>query len=558
VNHPITIVVLVDANRKTRNVALGKELASGGAGTVYQVAGEPATVVKLYHSETLRQVGKEYADKIFCLLQNAPSLPSSAAGIIQLSWPFAMARDVSGNFVGFAMPTLDFNKTESLECILVPKMAGQKSLRSDLGARITVAANLAGVVSAIHDKGHRIVDLKPVNLRLYRQELYVAVLDCDGFHVNMPGRAFSAPQTTPEYTAPEFQNKHIAEPEHQDRFALAVIIFRLLNFGIHPYDGIAKKNNAPTDRQGRLARNMYPYGIRPHGSIDPQHVSAHACFPNELRRYFDRAFGTLPTLRPTSREWADILREYALKSSALLAQCSNGHWWFIGQKCGACYREGVIYHFQSAGSTQPRMQQQTQAHQKPGISPTAWKPPITASKAPQSSYAISKVVRSLVIVGALIGLWFAFSSTESPSNDREVGFPRYGFGVTSLSPEHKEWIDGGLAEVKSMNGRVYSVTVSAHTDRIEQAGNQGISMERAVAAKEYLVSKGVRMHPYNVRGKGNEEPLTKPDQCTGPTSSQVIECLAPDRRVEFEIVWFKPDEHADGALHVDRLYLVRM
>jgi hypothetical protein len=336
-------ITLVDVNGSIRKVRLAKELASGGAGAVYSVLGDSSIVVKLYNAETLRTEGGVYADKITRMLQYVPSLSSSASGIVQLAWPLAIARDGSGSFVGFTMPALDFQHTEGLESLLIPKQAKLKNLRSDLGARITVAANLAGVVRAIHDKGHQIVDMKPPNLRFYKKELYVAVLDCDGFQVQLPGRALSAPQVTIDYLAPEYQSKPIVNHEYQDRFALAVIIFRLLNYGIHPYTGIAKDPNAPTDMEGKISRGMYAYAMTPHRMISPVPASAHDCFPDDLRQMFDRAFGSFVEKRPTSGEWADSLKDYALKSNMLLDGCvSAGHLWFSFEMCGECQRNRVL------------------------------------------------------------------------------------------------------------------------------------------------------------------------------------------------------------------------
>ena len=336
------VISLVEVGGKSRKVKLHQELASGGAGFVFSVQGEPGTVVKIYRQETLRQEGADYEAKIVCMLEHVPSV-SSVGDFVQIAWPFELAKDSAGRFIGFAMPAVDFQETDLLESMLQPKQAQLRNLRSDLGARITVGANLAEVVSAIHKQGHKIVDLKPPNLRFYRKELYVAVLDCDGFDISVPGRSHSAPQATPEYLAPEYHRNNIADPELQDRFALAVIIFRILNFGIHPYDGLANDKAAPTDREGRVCSGLYPYGIKPLGAVSPLPVSAHQTFPAELRHYFDSAFGASPSTRPSSREWSDLLRKYAERKNALLAPCNVGHLWFTGKSCGVCHRDRKLY-----------------------------------------------------------------------------------------------------------------------------------------------------------------------------------------------------------------------
>ena len=338
---PGAVISLVEVSGKSRKVKLLQELASGGAGNVFSVQGEPGSVVKIYHQETLSNEGSSYEAKIAGMLKHVPSLPAMGE-LIQMSWPVAVARDIAGSFLGYAMPMIDMSKTELLESMLQPMQAKKRNLRSDLGARITVAANLAGVVSALHTQGHHIVDLKPPNLRFYRKELYVAVLDCDGFEIKMEGRTFSAPQATSEYLAPEYHQEAISDPELQDRFALAVIIFRLLNFGIHPYDGQATDNRLPTDREGRVSKSLYPYGKIALSAVSPLLVSAHQTFPEELRHYFDRAFSTSPSSRPSSQEWSNLLRKYAERKNALLAPCKAGHLWLTGKPCGECHRNSIL------------------------------------------------------------------------------------------------------------------------------------------------------------------------------------------------------------------------
>ncbi|HNH24926.1 MAG TPA: OmpA family protein, partial [Accumulibacter sp.] len=54
--------------------------------------------------------------------------------------------------------------------------------------------------------------------------------------------------------------------------------------------------------------------------------------------------------------------------------------------------------------------------------------------------------------------------------------------------------------------------------------------------KDYLVAKGLEANRIYTEGKGEKQPVTKPDQCPGPKSQKVIQCLQPDRRVEIELI----------------------
>lgn len=76
-----------------------------------------------------------------------------------------------------------------------------------------------------------------------------------------------------------------------------------------------------------------------------------------------------------------------------------------------------------------------------------------------------------------------------------------------------------------------------HADRFgSDKYNQKLSEKRAEAVKTFLVGKGVEPNRVYTEGKGEKQPITKPDQCKGPKSKKVVECLQPDRRVEIEVI----------------------
>lgn len=334
--------ILIGARRSR----LGPLIKSGGAGSVYLLADDPHAVAKIYHA---RVEPASYTDRIEAMLQLRPKLPDQyEAGkrYVQIAWPDASVRDVQGRFVGFTMPALDVDSTSEVEQILQERQARAASLPVGLGHKVTLAANLASVLAALHAQHHYVVDLKPVNLRFYRASLYIALLDCDGFSIQGRGRRFHAPQFTPDYLAPEYQVRALEEAgeETQDRFALAVVIFQLLNFGIHPYSGRPAYDRVPTDVPGRIRERCYAYSQRGNPMMAPNPVSGHALMPHELRGLFDRAFGEDPATRPSSAEWGEALRAYAQPSRGLIVICSSNreHQHYAGQPCAACVRHDLL------------------------------------------------------------------------------------------------------------------------------------------------------------------------------------------------------------------------
>ncbi|MEG0184588.1 MAG: hypothetical protein RR704_14165 [Stenotrophomonas sp.] len=349
-----------DAQR--RSLTLERLLKSGGAGSVFTLKERPREVAKLYHSD---KDARLYQRKLQAMLELQPDLPpmeGQGADQVQIAWPTTLLHDRGGRFIGFTMPILDLSATSDLEHVLQERQARAEGLPTGLGAKMTLAANLAVMLAALHQRQHYVVDLKPLNVRFYRSTLFIAMLDCDGFSIQGKGERFPAGQVTADYLAAEFQQPGVkpGQEEAQDRFALAVMVFQLLNSGLHPYAGRPRGAAVPSDLPARIAANLYPYGRgKPHARMLPSPVSGHEMFPRALREMFDRAFSTQARRRPSAQEWATLLLEYARRSAGQLVTCGKdaNHQHFAGMPCAACARVELL-----AGSARAA---QARARQKP-------------------------------------------------------------------------------------------------------------------------------------------------------------------------------------------------
>ena len=111
----------------------------------------------------------------------------------------------------------------------------------------------------------------------------------------------------------------------------------------------------------------------------------------------------------------------------------------------------------------------------------------------------------------------------------------FDFNKATLRPEGKAKLDDVAGKSQQLNLEV--VIAVGHADRIGGAAyNQKLSEKRAASVKDYLVAKGIPANRVYTEGKGSKQPVTKPDQCKGPKSKKVIECLQPDRRVDIELI----------------------
>ena len=83
-----------------------------------------------------------------------------------------------------------------------------------------------------------------------------------------------------------------------------------------------------------------------------------------------------------------------------------------------------------------------------------------------------------------------------------------------------------------------AVIVTGHTDRIGSLKyNMKLSERRAITVKDYIVAKGIDQKLIFWEGKGPKQPIPVTKFCDNKMKrKQLIECLAPNRRVTVEVV----------------------
>lgn len=111
----------------------------------------------------------------------------------------------------------------------------------------------------------------------------------------------------------------------------------------------------------------------------------------------------------------------------------------------------------------------------------------------------------------------------------------FDFNQATLRPEDMKKLDDLANKANSLALEV--VIAVGHVDRLEGVKDgQQLSERRAAAVRDYLVAKGVPLKRIYIEGKGDKQPVTKPNQCQGPMSAKTIQCLQPDRRVDIELI----------------------
>ena len=317
-------------------ITLGTLLNKGGAaGKVYGIVEKPQKVAKIFHE---RQKSNTNRLKLEAMVMNNPHIPSVMAhGVeyVQIAWPEAVLEDDEGYCVGYLMPFINTAEAVSLDHLMQSAVRAKLGLSDKYEYRVMAAYNVALMVASLHKHGHYIIDLKPSNVSIYKKTMTVAMFDCDGFSIKGEQARYPAEFVSEEYIYPEGMNQSCEDMgEEQDKFALAVIIFKLLNNGIHPFSGTAKKNNdSALSIQERIEQYHYPYGMWGDSYQNPHPYSIHAFLPQSTMKLFDRAF-LKGQNRPTAHEWQMEL-DYLLKN---LKQCKKNpnHAYFTNKGCGLC------------------------------------------------------------------------------------------------------------------------------------------------------------------------------------------------------------------------------
>jgi outer membrane protein OmpA-like peptidoglycan-associated protein len=108
-----------------------------------------------------------------------------------------------------------------------------------------------------------------------------------------------------------------------------------------------------------------------------------------------------------------------------------------------------------------------------------------------------------------------------------------GGSMADLLPEGHGKLEALASDIKSFRP-VDAVKVTGHTDRLgSHTYNNALSLARANTVRDYLVRAGVPAQKIQVQGKGESEPKV---QCAQTGRAALIDCLAPNRRIEIEVL----------------------
>lgn len=282
---------------------LGQKLAAGGEGEIYPLANRAEVLVKLYHPQELDKRGPALQKKVeaMCGLRDLIDYQG-------VSWPLISVFDQAQNWLGYAMYRAAGKPMFNLaHAVLYKKHFPALDRRQLVGYLI----NLVSHLSTLQQKGIMVGDYNLHNILCHPGSEQVTLIDCDSYQLTLNGRHFPSPVGTPDMTPIEHHGmtfSSIKRNAHSEAFSLAIVLFKCLMLGRHPYDIVGGEDPVTNLRRGDFA-----YGIGNSGIPQGPWYNIWSHMPHRLKSQFIATFtegANDPAKRTTLDEWLDSLQLY--------------------------------------------------------------------------------------------------------------------------------------------------------------------------------------------------------------------------------------------------------
>lgn len=297
-----TLLTVVDPQGNAK--VLADMLASGGEGSVYPLADNHDILVKWYHPEKLHKMGPQLQAKTEAMVQ----LRDHFAQLPAVCWPRMGVFNAQQQWIGYAM--------RRAQGVPMVRMAHGMAYRKSFPGltRIDIVAYLRSLLAAVmtlHRQGVRVGDYNLNNILCTPGSSQVMLIDCDSYQMEYQGRVYPCPVGSPDMTPKEQHGKafeDIYRTETSECFSVAIVLFKCLMLGRHPYDIVGGEDPVSNLRAGRFA-----YGRGNRGIPMGPWFNIWSHMPHRLKTMFIQTFtegADDPAQRPSLAEWDKALAIY--------------------------------------------------------------------------------------------------------------------------------------------------------------------------------------------------------------------------------------------------------
>ena len=286
-----------------KSMKLIREIASGGEGTVYEVA-KSSLVAKVYKRERLT---KRRFEKLKLMLTREIRRDG-------ICYPTEILYNKEKQFVGFLMPKA--SGVELKKSIFVPEPLFLK--RHPDWHRIELVRLCLAILHCIeHLHQHNILigDINGLNI-LVESPDKVWFVDTDSYQIE----GFPCGVGTNEFIAPELQGRanfsQFLRSQGNENFAIAVLLFMILLPGRHPYSRQGGGN-----MQENIKQSQFPYPFLKNNCYKPPQgkwAEMWELLPYQVRAAFFQTFQKneqhqKETARLSASGWIEIMKDYLKK-----------------------------------------------------------------------------------------------------------------------------------------------------------------------------------------------------------------------------------------------------
>ena len=302
-----------------RLVNTGNQIAQGGEGTVFNVQGNNDLAAKIW-----TKTDQIKAEKITAVVRNRMATTPSTAGTL-CAWPQEVLRNRQGNPVGYLMPKVDTNKFDQSFSYYNKsqrdKTEKKHGARIDQEILVTAARNLALAVADVHAAGHVIGDVNEKNVLVNRRgDVVIVDMDSIQVHDGQAGKTYLCEVGRDDYTPPRMQGRNFCqEPRTKDDdcFGLAVLTFKLIMGGMHPFSSVVEPDDQSATAQlgEKIKEQLFPYNEdstvpERYKVAAPEYKVAWDNARDEVKSLFREAFDPFyvkNNARPDGKRWSQAL-----------------------------------------------------------------------------------------------------------------------------------------------------------------------------------------------------------------------------------------------------------
>lgn len=284
-------------DKQNAPMELGQSLGRGGEAEVFLLKTRDDVVFKYYHSEVLKKRANQLEKKLD-LMHRIDTLRQDK----QLAWPLLLAYDENQKWIGYAM----YRAKGVTMAKLAHAIAYEEHFPGINRNRLLgYLLNFLSEVEKLHQQNIMVGDFNLNNVLLDPKTDKVTFVDCDSYQIEINGLFFPCEMGSADLTPKEHQNtpfKDIKRTLESEYFSVAIILFKCLMLGRHPYDIVGG-----ADPVQNLCNGKFPYISKNKNDIPKGcwHV-IWTHIPDYLQQLFIRVFtvgASDPKKRPTISEW---------------------------------------------------------------------------------------------------------------------------------------------------------------------------------------------------------------------------------------------------------------